>query len=426
MIIMNGKRMICCIAALALALSGGSAAVGRFEVLHTEMTASADETKDGVYGDYLYNVINGEAVIAGYTGTATSISIPSEIDGMKVTGIAGYAFDGSGVTKVVIPDSVEWIGESAFANCITLLNVSIPDSVTEIMEHCFDGCISIRELTLPAGLKTIGYRAFGNCKSLKSIEIPNSAYEIGSYAFQGCDDLKDVFVPESVSDIGEYAFGFDDTGKMYREFLLSCKHCSAAEKYAEKFGVNYVVEEPIVYENPAPAVTADTDSVTLKWDPVPYAEKYAVCVLSDGNWRKVKETADNSYVLKGLTPDTEYKVAVIAMFEGGWYANFDKALTVKTDPEPYKVIYPELISITINKQYHQVKLDWEGVQGAEQYGVAILVNGKWKVQGCTKTTSFITPKLRPGAVYTLAVCAKVNGKWDTSKIAERAFKLYAL
>ncbi|MCC3352088.1 hypothetical protein [Ruminococcus albus] len=54
---------------------------------------------------------------------------------------------------------------------------------------------------------------------------------------------------------------------------------------------------------------------------------------------------------------------------------------------------------------------------------AVYIKGKWKIadQNIPATkTSFTSPKLTPGHQYKVAVCAKVNGNWQTDKINSRA------
>ena len=87
----------------------------------------------------------------------------------------------------------------------------------------------------------------------------------------------------------------------------------------------------------------------------------------------------------------------------------------------YNYSQPEISSILYDIKYHQFRINWTPVQGAEQYGIAVKLAGKWKVQEYTNNTTFTSPKLRPGSRYTMVVCAKVNGKWQTADIAHRAF-----
>ena len=53
---------------------------------------------------------------------------------------------------------------------------------------------------------SIGNTAFANCISLTSITIPNSVTSIGNSAFYGCSGLTSVTIPNSVTSIGNYAF----------------------------------------------------------------------------------------------------------------------------------------------------------------------------------------------------------------------------
>ena len=67
--------------------------------------------------------------------TSGNITIPSTLGGYPVTSIGRYAFYGcSGLTGVVIPNSVVSIGYQAFRDCSSLVSVTIPDSVTSIGE----------------------------------------------------------------------------------------------------------------------------------------------------------------------------------------------------------------------------------------------------------------------------------------------------
>lgn len=93
--------------------------------------------------------------------------IPSEIDGQTVTGIAAEGFRAlEDVTTLVLPDTLESIGDFAFAHCEKLRGVYIPDSVTSIGEGAFLGCIDMESVSIPEGVATIGADAFDGCASL--------------------------------------------------------------------------------------------------------------------------------------------------------------------------------------------------------------------------------------------------------------------
>ena len=97
--------------------------------------AKAAERK-GAYA-YVKNQDGKSVTITEYTGDKNSISIPSKIDGMKVTCIWSNVFADCTAKSVVIPNSVKKIANMAFYNCTSLKDVTIPASVRSIGEHAF-------------------------------------------------------------------------------------------------------------------------------------------------------------------------------------------------------------------------------------------------------------------------------------------------
>ena len=64
---------------------------------------------------FAYTVTGDEATITGYTGSARSLVIPSELGGKPVTAIADKAFEGyKNIVNIYIPKTIKAIGEDAF------------------------------------------------------------------------------------------------------------------------------------------------------------------------------------------------------------------------------------------------------------------------------------------------------------------------
>ena len=172
------------------------------------------------YGVFEYSVLDDGTVSITryeyYNNNATTVNIPSEIDGKKVTSIGDNAFNyssqmtggSSPLTTVVIPDGVTTIGEYAFSNCNVLKSVTIPESVTSIGERAFSNCSSLEAVSLPVGLTEISGYLFEQCVSLKSITIPDGVGIIGYKAFYNCSSLTSLTVPDSVAQIDGYAFSY--------------------------------------------------------------------------------------------------------------------------------------------------------------------------------------------------------------------------
>ena len=159
---------------------------------------------------------------------------------IRLESIGNSAFyNCSGLTSIMIPNTVTSIGNYAFRYCSGLTSITIPNSVTSIGYDAFGYCTGLTSLTIPNSVTSIGNNAFGYCTGLTSVEIPNSVSAIGTNPFSGCSGLeqiavvsgnpfydsrdncnaiistssnalvtgcKNTIIPNSVTSIGDYAF----------------------------------------------------------------------------------------------------------------------------------------------------------------------------------------------------------------------------
>ncbi|MBO4865129.1 MAG: cellulase family glycosylhydrolase [Ruminococcus sp.] len=162
--------------------------------------------------------------------------------------------------------------------------------------------------------------------------------------------------------------------------------------------------------------TAGEGSVKLSWNSISNADKYAVYQNVNGSWKQVTETTGTSYNWTGLTSGTNYKVAVVARVNGTWTNDYSNAITVTPKSSTSSDDYPKNVKANYSTQYHQVQFIWDKVEGADKYGIAVYLAGKWRIQTSNITTnSYLTPKnLTPGMTYKVAIAARVNGKWNTT------------
>ncbi len=184
-----------------------------------------------------YEVDSRTGYITKYNGDGGSLTLPEEVNGVKIKGIANAAFKGSAVTNVFLPASYVFIGDSAFQNCTALTSIVFSNSnaTVSIGNYAFSGCLKLKNVTLPK-CQRIGQCAFENCTSLSSVKIPEGTLEIGNYCFFNCVALKSVYMPESIAK--------EKTGKgIYEgcnraELTVYCPVGSDAEQVAIDAGVN--------------------------------------------------------------------------------------------------------------------------------------------------------------------------------------------
>lgn len=98
------------------------------------------------------------------------------------------------------------IGERAFENCASLESISLPDGLTEIYGGVFNSCKSLVHIDLPKNLTILGESAFSDCVCLEKIEVPEAVVKIDDLAFNGCTNLTKIVLHEGLRKIGKGAF----------------------------------------------------------------------------------------------------------------------------------------------------------------------------------------------------------------------------
>lgn len=229
-----------------------------------DYTAQFIPVKDDLFAE---PIPKKTVTITKYTGTESTVILPSTISSWPVTKIGEDAFqDNTTITSVTIPASVTEIGSNAFAGCTNLTSVHYagdwsnltiqsgnpavedaakdaaneqlfdfeftPDNTAVIVTNykckgtaadvtipsCYKGKpvtainnaafpnSAVTSVTIPDSVTSIPDAAFVNCSQLTNISIPNSVTYIGFSAFDGCASLKSITLPSSLRTIGNSAF----------------------------------------------------------------------------------------------------------------------------------------------------------------------------------------------------------------------------
>ena len=96
-------------------------------------------------------------------------------------------------TSVLIHPDTKRIDEYMFSEFYELTDIVIPDSVNWIGDNLFYGSNSLQTATLSAGMTTVPFRTFFGCNNLTSVTIPGSIISIENNAFARCTALTDVY-----------------------------------------------------------------------------------------------------------------------------------------------------------------------------------------------------------------------------------------
>jgi len=185
-----------------------NAAVPEFPPGGVFIVGSDHVTLHAIWSTYGFGFYDG--TVTSFSGGSTEIVIPPTIKGMPVTAIGNGAFTDSRLTSVVMPDSITYIGASAFASSgmfasewNRLESIVIPGNVAYIGSQAFANN-QLTSVVIPGSVTSIGSSAFWN-NQLTSVVISNGVTSIGSSAFES-NQLTSAVIPGSVTFIESSAF----------------------------------------------------------------------------------------------------------------------------------------------------------------------------------------------------------------------------
>lgn len=245
---MTAKRMLSFFFVLVLIITAGEVAAN---------AANSDVYTDENGIRYIYALYDDNGTTKVIIGDCRynkeeefTLVIPSKIGGYPVAAIAEEAFaEHILFTKVKLPDTLEYIGTSAFRNTL-LTSVHIPKNVSYIgtgafgahnldfegysvatenkyfkavdgvlfskdgkVIYCYPDGKTDKAYAIPKGVECVFDYAFSSAENLKKVTFPDSLIEIGKYAFGGTG-LESVHIGKNIQYIGEEAFAFSKNLKV--------------------------------------------------------------------------------------------------------------------------------------------------------------------------------------------------------------------
>ena len=152
-----------------------------------------------------------------------SITLPVGIKEIGNKAFGGYQIGQEngirGLDSIVLPEGLESIGNYAFSYRPLSDGIILPSTLKTIGDYAFQGCfyisnkepyVGLKDVVIPDSVEMIGQGAFSNCRALESVAIPSSIAYIGADAFSMCCNLKSV-TGSAVSSDGLSVVGRDGT-----------------------------------------------------------------------------------------------------------------------------------------------------------------------------------------------------------------------
>ena len=145
-----------------------------------------------------------EATVTGWNGEDDTVIIPEMADAThRVTAIGDNAFrEKNSIIQVFLPTGLETIDTGAFYGCANLTDVVFHEGINTIHHAAFAYCEKLREADLPDSVTTIGvgqpntHGAFQGCTALERFHYPasltNAAWARYGSAFKDCPNFKTV------------------------------------------------------------------------------------------------------------------------------------------------------------------------------------------------------------------------------------------
>lgn len=186
------KKIILFLIAVLLMIASLSAATVYAETMTDDLIAVdeiyADEiitesTADGwTYyvkddADY-YNIYTDEAeseviLITGYNGDEEVVTVPAEIDGVKVEAIESICNDR--IREITVSKGILKIEDYAFSGCTELRKVRCKDTVQYVGEYAFQDCINLSDFYATGKNMYIDSFAFSDT-AVKVVRLPKDYY----------------------------------------------------------------------------------------------------------------------------------------------------------------------------------------------------------------------------------------------------------
>ena len=380
---------------------------------------------------------DGTIRIAKFASATSEYTIPSVMNGKKVTEIGQNAFSYcTQLTRVTIPDSVTKIGYDAFYECRSLKSITIPKNVNSIDDRAFAyiGPFGERvdnfKIYCYSGTTGEQYAKKWNYDYELLADEPTLAKVSGvKLGGRAADALRINWTKNANAD--GYIVEMYQNGKWERVAKITNSNTTTYRKAGLKAGTVYnfrvkaykMYGSTAIYSEYSATVTARTnpsvmtgaklggraaDALRINWTKNASADGYIVEMYQGNKWVRVaKITNSNTTTFRkaGLKASSVYKFRVSAYKMSGktaLYGNYSATVTARTNPSAVKGVK------IAGKAKDALRVNWTKNTSAQGYIVEMYKGGKWvRVAKITNgnTTTFRKAGLAKNTTYKFRVCA---------------------
>ena len=165
------------------------------------VTVSEGELDDG---RFVYTMVPARKqclhLVRPLSAPAYTVTVPDTVTignkDHKIVSIEDGCFEGNAkIESVILPSTLETIGNNAFCNCSSLRECILPRHLKSIGSNAF-AFTALEDVEFQDYLEEVGTMAFYRCRSLKKVVISKRTSQIGVGAFAGCDSLENIEVAD--------------------------------------------------------------------------------------------------------------------------------------------------------------------------------------------------------------------------------------
>ena len=150
-------------------------------------------------------------------------------DGLKTIQANAFA-ECTSLQSIHLPDSITGMGCKVFDGCKKLSSVNYPMG----WDSPFTSCVNLKKMEVPEGIETIPASAFANMASVTDFILPSTLKTIEEKSCANCKEFGWTYFPISINSIADNAF--DDFGE---DLTMESEYGAYVIDYAKSKGIPY-------------------------------------------------------------------------------------------------------------------------------------------------------------------------------------------